>query len=166
MATDTFHMAAGALCSGDWLYYNLFCESPTLSALHINHNEALAVCLAAERWAPVWVNKYVLVSCDNQEAAGMVNKGSTEDPLVMQALCRLFWLSAMFNFRLTMRYIPDKINVVADAVSRLHSIAHLLYFSRCRFLMWGLPAQQLWLDGLTRPMPLASSFFLFARYRS
>ena len=99
----------------------------TLSALHINLKEALAVCLAAERWAPAWANRQVLVFCDNQAAVGMINKGSTSSPLVMQALCRLFWLSAVFNFRLKMQYVPGSLNVVADAVSRLHSAAHLLY---------------------------------------
>ena len=76
---------AGPVFSGDWLHYKFGCESPTLSALHINHKEALAVCLAAERWTPAWANKQVLVSCDNQAAVGMINKGSTGSPLVMQA---------------------------------------------------------------------------------
>ena len=90
VATDACPMAAGAVSSGDWLYYNFGCESSTLSALHINHKEALAFCLAEERWAPAWENKQVLVSCDIQAAVGMINKGSTGSPLVMQALRRLF----------------------------------------------------------------------------
>ena len=166
VATDACPMAARAVFSGDWLYNNFGCESPTLSALHINHKEALAVCLAAERWAPAWANRQVFVFCDNQAAVGMINKGSTSSPLVMQALRRLSWLSAVFNFRLKMQYLPGSLNVIADAVSRLHSTAHLLYF--CGFLLGvcGLSANQLWHEGLTGHMPYASSLFLSIRYRS
>ena len=167
VATDAYHIGAGAVCSGDWLCnYSFCCESSRLSALHINHKEALAVCLAAERWTPVWASKHVLVSCDNQAAVGMVNKGSTGNPLVMQALHRSFWLSAMFDFWRTMQYIPGKINVVAYTVSRLYSVTHLLYFSRFLLLMWSLSIQQHWRDELVRHMPLAPSLFLFTRYRS
>ena len=65
-----------------------------------------------------------------------------------------------------MQYLPGSLNVVADAVSRLHSAAHLLYF--CGFLLGvcDLSANQLWHEGLTGHMPYASSLFLSIRYRS
>ena len=52
VATDACPQAAGAFFKGDWLYFNFGCETPSWSALHINHKEALAIYLAAEHWAP------------------------------------------------------------------------------------------------------------------
>ena len=99
---------------------------PTLSALHINHKEMIAACLAAEHWSSQWANKQVVVHSDNQAAVGMINKGSTWNSIVMEALHRLVWLSATFNFRLVAQYIPGSSNGVADAFSQLHSPSHLL----------------------------------------
>ena len=73
-------MAAGAICGDDWLYYNFSCESRPLAALHINHKEALTVCLAAERWAPSWANRHVVAFSDNPAAVSIINKGSTGNP--------------------------------------------------------------------------------------
>ena len=127
VATDACLQAAGAFFKGDWLYFNFGCETPSWSALHINHKEALAIYLAAERWAPLWANRQVVICSDNQAAVAMINKGTASNTVMMKALRRLFWLSAMFNFRIVARYIPGKSNGVADAFSRLHSSSHLLY---------------------------------------
>ena len=62
--TDACPIAAGAVCEGDWLYYNFGCGSPALSAMHINHKETWAVYLVAEHWAPCWANQHVIVSSD------------------------------------------------------------------------------------------------------
>ena len=86
---DACPQAAGAFFEGDWPYHNFGCDSPTLSALHINQKETIAVCLAAEDWSSQWANKQVVVHSDNQAAVGMINKGSTGNSIVMEALCRL-----------------------------------------------------------------------------
>ncbi len=51
---------------------------------------------------------------------GIINKGSAKHPLVMESLRRVFWLSAMYNFRMRAVYYPGRFNVLADSVSRLH----------------------------------------------
>ena len=99
--TDACFEAAGAYFYDDWVYLNFGMESPELSDLHINHKEALAVVVAAERWASI-------------------NKGSTRNSFVMNWLRRLFWLSAIYNFRITARYIEGADNVIADAILRMH----------------------------------------------
>ena len=161
--TDACPVAAGVVCEGDWLYYNFGCESPALSAMHINHKETWAVYLAAEHWAPCWANRHVIVSSDNQAAVGIINKGSTGSPIIMQALRCLFWLSAVYNFRITAKYIPGQQNGVADAVSRLHSLHHLLYFWQALIAVYG-PSTGVATDLLVNHMPYQSSFFLFCRY--
>ena len=118
--TDACFEAAGAYFFGDWVYLNFGMESPVLSDLHINHKEVLAVVVAAERWASSWANKHVIIQSDSQAAVGIINKGSTRSGFVMTWLRRLFWLSAIYNFRITARYIKVADNVIADAISRMH----------------------------------------------
>ena len=104
-----------------------------------------------------------MICSDNQAAAAMINKGTTSNTVVMKALRRLFWLSALFNFRIVARYIPGKSNGVADAFSRLHSSSHLLYAWEVLCNMWGAPIPLLG-DTLISHMPHASSLFLSCRY--
>ena len=158
VATDACPQAAGAFLEGDWLYYNFRCETPSWSALHINHKEALAIYLAAECWAPLWANRQVVICSDNHAAVAMINKGTTSNTVVMKALCRLFWSSAMFNFRLVARYIPGKSNGVADAFSWLYSSSHLLYAWEVLCNMWGAPIP---LVGGHPNQPYASCIFSF-----
>lgn len=126
--TDACQLAAGAYFRGDWLYHHFALDAPELAHLHINYKEVLAQIFAAFRWAPCWVNQHVIIHCDNEAAVYIINKGSTSHPLLMCYLRQLFWLSAIYNFRFTARYIPGKHNVIADAVSRLHQPLKCLEF--------------------------------------
>jgi hypothetical protein len=64
--------------------------------------------------------KEIFVHIDNQAAVSIVNKGSCHNPIVMQALRNIFWMSAVYNFRLKAVYYPGRFNRVADSISRLH----------------------------------------------
>ena len=46
----------------------------------------------------------------------------------MDALRHMFWLSALFNFKLTARHISGQCNIIADAVSRIDEFKYLMYF--------------------------------------
>ena len=59
------------------------------------------------------------VYSDNTAAVSIINKGATKDPRVMDSLQNVFWLSAIFNFRLRALYYPGIRNTLADACSRL-----------------------------------------------
>ena len=118
-------MAAGAYFGGDWLYYNFTAKSKALVDLHINYKETLAVVMAAECWGAAWSNKHVIVSCDNQAAVVIINKGSTGNLLVMLFLRRLFWISAVYNFHITACYVEGCKNVIADAFYRMHIGSYL-----------------------------------------
>ena len=128
--TDACQVAAGAYFRGDWFYLNFDLDTPELANLHINHKEALAQVFAALRWAPCWANQHVIIHCDNEAAVYIINKGTTAHPVVMYYLRHLFWMSAIYNFRFTARYFPGKLNVIADAVSRLHQPLKCLDFYR------------------------------------
>ena len=121
-------MAAGAFYKGVWLYHVFACDLPLYKDLHINFKEVLAIYFAALRWAHCWSNKHIIIYTDSKAAMHIINKGSTFNPLVMDALHHMFCLSALFNFKLTARHIPGQSNIIAYAVSRINEFKYLMYF--------------------------------------
>ena len=126
--TDACSSALGASFGSDWFYSKLHVDFPELVSLHINFKEAICVVLSVLRWAPCLRNKRVHVFCDNTAAVAMLNKGTTRSPIMMIYLRLLFWLSAVFNFRLRAFHVPGVENSYADHISRLHEASHLSTF--------------------------------------
>ena len=93
---------------------------PDAALLHINYKEVLALEPAAQDWAPLWADKQIYVHRDNRCAVHTINKGISKHPIVMASLRRIFWLSAIHNFRLRAVYYPGSNNTIADCISRLH----------------------------------------------
>ena len=117
---DACTEAAGAYFQGEWVYTPWIKACPSVYHLHFNFKEVLALEPAVRHWGYLWRDKKVYVHTDNQAAAGIINKGSCRNPLVMASLRRVFWYSAIFNFRIKAVYYPGRYNSIADAVSRVH----------------------------------------------
>ena len=161
--TDACSSGIGAVFENDWFYSNLWVDAPALAGLHINYKEALCIVFALERWAPYLSNKVVHIHCDNTAAVGMLNKGSSRNPLMMTYLRRLFWCSAIYNFRLKVFHVPGAQNVVADHVSRLHEHIHLAAFLQYLCGHFGLFASS---DDIVWHMSENCFFFLLGLYGS
>ena len=117
--TDACNIAAGAVFRGQF-FYTAFKTWPDVMPKHINYKETLALEPAVRRWAHCWMNRRIILYCDNQAAVGIINKGSCHDPVVMASLRWIAMMSAKHNFKIQAQYYPGCENVVADAVSRLH----------------------------------------------
>ena len=120
LSIDVYDVGAGAYYEGDWFYCNLSADCPDIENEHINLKELEAVVLAIQRWAPLWAKKRVFVWSDNTTTVSNINRCSSRSPLLMKCLRYVFWLSAIYNFRLTAGYIPGIPNALADKISRLH----------------------------------------------
>ena len=118
--TDACPTAAGVFFHGDWLYHSFVLDTPEVRYLHINFKEVLAIILAAKRWGKLWSNTHVIIQSDNTTAVSIINKGTTGNPIIMRYLRELFWLSAVYNVRITATYLPGCMNFIADAISRMH----------------------------------------------
>jgi hypothetical protein len=116
---DACNVGAGGYFMG-LCVYTPWKAWPEAASLHINMKEVLALEPAAHQWAHLWRNKKIYVHTDNQAAAGIINKCMSKDPIVMDSLRRIYWLSVTYNFRLRAIYYPGKYNIIADSVSRLH----------------------------------------------
>ena len=114
---DSCKVAGGAFYQGDFVHTQW---KPEISSLPINYLEVLALEPAVMRWAPLWTNKKVFIHSDNQAACSIINRGSCKNSVVMDSLRHVFWLSAVFNFRLKAVYYKGSSNFLADSVSRLH----------------------------------------------
>lgn len=122
---DACPVASGAV-HGDKFLYTPWASWHGSQELHINYKETLSLEPAATYWAPQWTNKKVFILCDNQAAVSIINRGTSRNRFVMDSLRRVFWLSAIYNFRLHAIYLPGRHNYVADAVSRLHEPYNVL----------------------------------------
>lgn len=120
LSIDACPEAAGAHFQGDIVYTPWRQVWPEASGLHVNHLEVLALEPAAATWAPLWANRRVMVHSDNICAVHTINKGISKNSVVMASLRRVFWLSAIYNFRLKAVYYPGVRNTLADRASRLH----------------------------------------------
>jgi hypothetical protein len=126
VVSDACNIAAGVAYNGDWAYFNWHLDLPQAVALHINYKETIAVILSAIRWAPFWANSHVEVLSDNTTAKAIINKGTCKNPVVMKLVRHLFWLSAIYNFKITVKHIAGVDNNLADAISRLHEDGQIL----------------------------------------
>ena len=108
------------LCNGDIFHTPWESDWPAAHQYHINFKEVLALEPAVIRWGHLWKNRKIVVHTDNKAAESIINKGSSTEPFVMASLRRVFWLSAIHNFRIFAVHIPGSENKLADAASRLH----------------------------------------------
>ena len=135
----------------------------TYKDLHINFKEVLAIYFAALRWAHCWSSKHIIIYTDSKAAMHIINKGSTLNPIVMDALRHMFWLSALFNFKLMARNISGQCNIIADAISGIHEFKYLMYFYH---ILQGLyPHSLLHNTPSGRHVPLLSFLFLAFRFQ-
>ncbi len=132
--------------------------------MHISFKKAYAIYLAARCWGSLWANQHVVIKSDNQAAVTMINKGTTANPQVMEWLRDLFWLSAIYNFRITASYIPGVDNVFADSLSRLHTADFLLKFYVLLCAIY--PPFVVLRSSLSDHMSYNSSVFLLSRFCS
>ena len=80
----------GCVWDTDWMYVNWALDNPALFPLHINYKKKFTIVLAACRWEPFWSGYRVVVKSDRQEAAAILNKGSSRCPMIMACIRYLF----------------------------------------------------------------------------
>ena len=93
--------------------------------LHINNLELRAVVLALKHWERVVIGKTILVGSDNSTMVAYINKqgGTVSRSLCMETKEMLIWCHQR-EIILRARYIPGKLNALADQLSRRGQILH------------------------------------------
>ena len=149
---DASTKGGGMVWDRDWAYVNWHSDVPEMAEAHINIKEIMAITWAVRRWAPYWANASVTVHTDNITARAAFTKGSVRSQAAMPYIREVFWWAALFNFKLRAVHIPGKLNIAADAASRLHSDwAH----------------HELWSYlGLAKPLPLPLAMYYHLNHMS
>ena len=118
--TDASHQGWGAhvedlTSAGSW--------SPSLQSSHINMLELLAVHHAVLAFDAVLSGKHVLLCTDNTTVACYVNKqGGARSASLSRATEDLLLHCQSRSITLSARHVPGVLNIVADALSRPHSV--------------------------------------------
>ena len=119
--TDACLMGGGAAFGSDWFYVSWEVDMPEISKSHINVLELTTVLVAAERWGPQWYGKHIVVRSDNSATVASINKGTSRSVDLLGLVQKLFWLSIKYSFKLTASFLPGKLNILSDRISRMHA---------------------------------------------
>ncbi|OWY94686.1 hypothetical protein PHMEG_00035511 [Phytophthora megakarya] len=112
-------------------YNNLFVKTD-LQDSSINVRELRSAVLAALHWGPYWAGAgchsrtHVQFHIDNTSAVSWANRRSSRNPTARMYNRLLSLAEFQFNLVFTASHIPGKLNVMADAGSRVWSTRHLL----------------------------------------
>ncbi|KAK7103606.1 hypothetical protein V1264_018474 [Littorina saxatilis] len=119
----------GSTTSGLW--------TPAQRLLHINLLELEAVFLGLLNFVSLLQGKHVLVHMDNTTVAAYLNKqgGSRSLPLSIRACEILFW-SFQHQIVIFAKYLPGRLNVLADSLSRSSQVLHTEWTISHQPFMW------------------------------
>ena len=86
---------------------------------NINVLELWPIVVGLKRWANLLKNKSLDVFTDNTQVMFMLLNGGSVNKCCCNWLREIFWLTAIYNIKLTPKYINTKSNLVADTLSRV-----------------------------------------------
>ena len=95
------------------------CDNEEWLSYNITVKELYAIVLAVGLWCERLANRSVCFQCDNEALALILNKKSSIEKNVMYFLRKLVFLSLRFNILFKAEHIPEKRNVLSDALSSL-----------------------------------------------
>ena len=108
----------------DYHWYNV----KVVDQSNINYLELIPVYVGLLRLAQTNQNQHLLCYSDNTQVVSMINKGTSVNPLAMELLREIFWITVQCNIHLTARHVPGVSNVTADYISRISNDMYLLQF--------------------------------------
>ena len=145
--TDASGTGFGGLSSDQQNYFHGIWNSISIPCSHvapsprflsidesISQKELWPILIACQRYGSTWTGFHVRIYSDNQAVCAMISTGPVKEVNTMNMLREIFWVSFIFNFTLTCKYIPGLDNVHADFLSRLSSFSwsflekNLLYY--------------------------------------
>ena len=87
---------------------------------YVNQFETNAVLIAIRDWKSQFVNKNILIYCDNTSTVDILKSGRASCPFMQSCLREIRFHSAQFNFRVRAVPLRGVDNRLSDALSRWH----------------------------------------------
>lgn len=100
---------------GKWLPQHCISSTPDMS---IAWQELFPIYLACALWGPLWCNRHVRFSCDNQAVVSIINTKSSKIARIMDLLRAITLSTLKYNFTLTAVHVAGVQNGIADSLSR------------------------------------------------
>jgi hypothetical protein len=118
-ATDACLSGGGGHFMGDWFFTSWVVDYSEYNQAHINVLELKTILESIKRWGPSWGSLHIRVRTDNIAAAATINRSTSRSLELLQIVKEIFWLSVRYNFRISAQYLPGKLNILADRISRM-----------------------------------------------
>ena len=103
--------------------------------LHITNSlEIINKLVAIKIFGSSWSHKKVLIKCDNLAVVHVLESGRTRDAFLAACVRNVLLEAALFDVQLIYKYVPGKLNSVADLLSRWQNTAHQFQLLQCLVL--------------------------------
>ena len=106
----------GAVWRCEWFFSSWFFLP---SGMCITFMELVPIVVAAHLWGSAWSRLRVQFLCDNRAVVDILNAGTSKSSDVMHLLRLLTLAACRHNFVFSASHTPGRVNVAADALSRL-----------------------------------------------
>jgi hypothetical protein len=121
-STDACLEGGAGHFAGDWFYVDWVRDFGTDFDSNINVLELKCVLIAVKRWGHLWSGQHIMVRSDNSSTVACVNNNTSRSLGMLSIVKELFWYSVKFNFLLSASFIPGKLNIMSDRISRLNDV--------------------------------------------
>lgn len=118
LASDACMVGAGGIWKQGKQYYRCLFPDHVLQGASICHLELWALIVALKLWSPQLDGKAIVVQCDNQAVAELINSGRAKDVQLQQGLREVCFLAATGGFEILAEFIPGVDNRIPDLLSR------------------------------------------------
>ena len=112
-------LGMGANCDGSWMFAQWEWDFIMQNDPSIEYLELYALTAAVLAWLGRYKNRRIIIFCDNQSIAHMVNNTSSSCKNCMILICMIVLQSLINNIKIRVHYVPSKENKISDSLSHL-----------------------------------------------
>ena len=115
--TDASLEGIGGIFDGKYFHHEIPSWMKELE-VNIAHLEMWAILVGVRAWKSQLEGNRFAIACDNQAVVHIINNGRSHDQLFKTLLRQLTYELATHQIEIVARYIPTKLNVIPDILSR------------------------------------------------
>ena len=120
LASDACLTGLGAKCEHSYFHAKFPDYITCRKDVNIAHLEMWAILVLIRLWKAHIKGIRFVIGCDNQSVLNVVNGGYAHDALLQTLLRELMFEVATAQAEIVIRYVPSKLNVIPDLLSRWH----------------------------------------------
>ena len=124
LSTDASKLGFGGVFGNQWIQAAWPSNMNALNkgnAIDIDYLELFAIFAACATWGHLWTGHRIVIYTDNIPITDVWELGTSKSPSLMTLIRKIFLEAAGFQYRLALKYLPGKLNVQADLISRFQT---------------------------------------------